>query len=100
LPKTLLPIDKYKIPPLLQNNRYHIKSGGIEINITHSQETAPWRFPKINRAIVTSGAGAPDYFGVGKRHGAVSRVAVFQQTVNSQQSTIISMSATGIELSL
>ena len=31
-----------------------IKSGSIGINITHSQDTARCRFPKINRAIVTS----------------------------------------------
>jgi len=28
----------------------HIKSGGIGIDITPSQDTAPCRFPKINRA--------------------------------------------------
>ncbi|MBW3586325.1 MAG: hypothetical protein KY448_10930 [Cyanobacteria bacterium 0813] len=32
----------------------HIKSGGIGIDITHSQDTAPGRFLKINRAMVTS----------------------------------------------
>ncbi|CAA9391963.1 hypothetical protein AVDCRST_MAG84-5655 [uncultured Microcoleus sp.] len=32
----------------------NIKSGGIGIDITHSQDTAPGRFPKINRAMVTS----------------------------------------------
>ena len=28
----------------------HIKSGGIGIDITPNQDTAPYRFPKINRA--------------------------------------------------
>jgi hypothetical protein len=32
----------------------NIKSGGIGIDITHCQDTAPGRFPKINRAMVTS----------------------------------------------
>ena len=32
----------------------NIKSSGIGIDITHCQDTAPGRFPKINRAIVTS----------------------------------------------
>jgi len=32
----------------------NIKSGGIGIDITHIQDTAPGRFPKINRAMVTS----------------------------------------------
>ena len=53
----------------------NIKSGSIGINITHSQDTARCRFPKINRAIVTSGAIAMarhprpcyDYFGLRKR---------------------------------
>ncbi|MEG3895659.1 MULTISPECIES: hypothetical protein [unclassified Microcoleus] len=50
----------------------HIKSGGIGINITHSQDTAvlcPYsRFPTINPAIVTYLAIAINYFAVGKRH--------------------------------
>jgi len=32
----------------------NIKCGGIGIDITHSQDTAPGCFPKINRAMVTS----------------------------------------------
>jgi hypothetical protein len=32
----------------------HIKSGGIGIDITPSQETAPYRFLKINRARLAS----------------------------------------------
>ncbi|MEG4364936.1 hypothetical protein [Microcoleus sp. C2D2] len=32
----------------------HIKSGGIGIDITPSQDRAPCRFPKINRARLAS----------------------------------------------
>jgi hypothetical protein len=32
----------------------HIKSGGIAIDITPSQDTTPYRFPKINRARLAS----------------------------------------------
>jgi hypothetical protein len=32
----------------------HIKSGGIAIDITPSQDAAPCRFPKINRARLAS----------------------------------------------
>ncbi|MBD1814704.1 hypothetical protein NDI43_17385 [Microcoleus vaginatus GB2-A3] len=32
----------------------HIKSGGIGIDITPSQDTAPYPFPTINRAMLAS----------------------------------------------
>ncbi len=37
--------------------------------------TRQCRFPTINRAMVTYLPSAHDYFGVSKRHGAVSSVA-------------------------
>ncbi|MEG4498866.1 hypothetical protein QUB05_02475 [Microcoleus sp. F10-C6] len=55
----------------------HIKSGGIGINITHSQDTAPCRFPTtINRAIGRETAMPCPLQIIGVGHGnAVSSVA-------------------------
>ena len=39
---------------LLIETAFDIESVGIGIDITHSQDTTPGRFPKINRAMVKS----------------------------------------------
>ena len=58
-------------------------------------ETTRCRFPKINRGMVTS-EGAIDYFGVGKRHGAVSDLALLSMVISRSHSHLVR--ATGIDM--